>query len=82
MRFEKTVLELKEGHTWRCKPGYKIFVLGQGALRFDVPRDWVMQPEERSVSSSISSRRTIIAASKSLCCATHKSIGPACLSIN
>jgi hypothetical protein len=48
-KFEETVLKLKEGHTWRCKPGYKIFVLGQGALRFDVPRDWVVQPDERSV---------------------------------
>lgn len=48
-KFEETVLKLKEGHTWKCKPGYKIFVLGQGALRFDVPLDWVVQPEERSV---------------------------------
>lgn len=48
-KFEETVLKLKEGHTWRCKPGYKIFVLGQGALRFDVPQDWVVQPDERSV---------------------------------
>jgi hypothetical protein len=48
-KFEQTVLKLKEGHTWRCKPGYKIFVLGQGALRFDVPRDWIVQPDERSV---------------------------------
>ena len=49
MNFEETVLKLRVGHTWRCKPGYKIFVLGEGALRFDVPRDWVVQPNERSV---------------------------------
>jgi hypothetical protein len=47
--FEETVLKLKEGHTWTCKPGYKIFVLDRGALRFDVPLDWVMEIEEKSV---------------------------------
>ena len=49
VEFEKTVLKLKDGHTWRCKPGWKIFVLGQGALRFDVPEDWVLTPGEASV---------------------------------
>jgi hypothetical protein len=48
-KFERETLKLKEGHTWRCKPGYKIFVLDEGALRFDLPRDWVMKIQERSV---------------------------------
>jgi hypothetical protein len=47
--FQETVLKLKEGHTWRCKPGYKVFVLDRGALRFDVPLDWVMELDEKSV---------------------------------
>jgi hypothetical protein len=47
--FEETVLKLKDGHTWKCKPGYKIFVLDRGALRFDIPQDWVMELEEKSV---------------------------------
>jgi hypothetical protein len=47
--FEETVFRLKEDHSWRCKSGYKIFVLDRGALRFDVPSDWVMQLEEKSV---------------------------------
>jgi hypothetical protein len=47
--FERTELKLKEGHTWKCSPGYKICVLAEGALRFDVPQDWIMQPGERSV---------------------------------
>lgn len=46
---EETVLKLKEGHTWKCKPGYKIFVLDRGALRLDVPLDWVMKMSEKSV---------------------------------
>ena len=47
--FEVTELKLKEGHTWKCRPGYKICVLAEGALRFDVPQGWVMRPGERSV---------------------------------
>ncbi len=47
--FERTTLKLKEGHTWKCNPGYKICVLAQGALRFDVPREWVYEPSESSV---------------------------------
>jgi hypothetical protein len=47
--FGETVLKLKDGHTWRCKPGWKIFVLDRGALRFDVPQDWVTEPGATSV---------------------------------
>jgi hypothetical protein len=47
--FQETVLKLKEGHTWRCKSGYKVFVLDRGALRFDVPIDWVMELDKKSV---------------------------------
>jgi hypothetical protein len=47
--FQEAVLKLQEGHTWKCKPGYKIFVLDKGVLRFDVPEDWAMEPGESSV---------------------------------
>ncbi len=47
--FERTTLKLKDGHTWKCSPGYKICVLAEGALRFDVPREWVYEPSEASV---------------------------------
>jgi hypothetical protein len=47
--FERTKLKLKEGHTWACRPGYKVCVLAEGALRFDVPREWVMEPSDTSV---------------------------------
>jgi len=47
--FEATRLKLKDGHTWSSKPGYKIFVLDSGALRFDIPQDWVVEPGETSV---------------------------------
>ena len=47
--FHEAVLKLQEGHTWKCKPGYKIFVLDQGVLRLNVPEDWVMELGEASV---------------------------------
>ena len=47
--FQRTELKLKEGHTWRCSPGYKICVLAEGASRFDVPCEWVMEPSAESV---------------------------------
>jgi hypothetical protein len=40
--WHKETLRLKEKHGWKAKPGYKIFVADQGALRFDVPQDWIL----------------------------------------
>ena len=40
--WQKETLRLKEKHGWQAKPGYKIFVVDQGALRFDVPQDWIV----------------------------------------
>lgn len=44
----KKTLELKEDHNWKSKPGYRIFVAGRGALRFDVPQDWFFEPDTKS----------------------------------
>lgn len=44
----KETLELKEDHNWKSKPGYRIFVAGRGALRFDVPQDWFFEPDTKS----------------------------------
>jgi hypothetical protein len=49
VEFHEAVLKLQEGPTWKCKPGYKIFVLDQGLLRFDIPEDWVVEPGDTSV---------------------------------
>src|SRR5262245_48333025 len=38
----KKALKLKEGHTWTAKPGHKIFVADRGAVRFDIPKEWVV----------------------------------------
>ena len=40
--WRKETLRLKEKHGWQAKAGYKIFVVDQGALRFDVPQDWIV----------------------------------------
>ena len=47
-KWDKQVLRLQPNHTWRCQPGYKVFVAGRGDVRFDVPQDWVFEPGESS----------------------------------
>lgn len=44
----KTTLDLKDDHRWQAKPGYKVFVAARGAVRFDVPQDWVFEPDVKS----------------------------------
>ena len=43
-KWKKETLKLKPDHGWKAKPGYKIFVADRGAVRFDIPQDWVMEP--------------------------------------
>ena len=35
--------KMRADHTWRCKPGYTIFVADRGAVRFDFPKDWIIE---------------------------------------
>jgi hypothetical protein len=44
----KETIALKDNHRWKTKPGYKIFVAGRGAVRFDVPQKWAFKPDEKS----------------------------------
>jgi hypothetical protein len=46
--WKKEVLKLDENHTWRAKPGYRIFVADEGAIRFDVPESWIFVAGEDS----------------------------------
>jgi hypothetical protein len=41
--------QLKDNHTWKCKPGYSICVLDRGAVRFDCPSHWIVEPDEGAV---------------------------------
>jgi len=47
-RWIKETLDLKGDHNWQSQPGYKIFVLDRGAVRFDVPADWHFEPDTKS----------------------------------
>jgi hypothetical protein len=42
-------LNLKHNHTWKSKPGYSICVIDRGAVRFDYPSKWIVEPEEGAV---------------------------------
>jgi hypothetical protein len=46
--WEKEVFPLDPHHTWKAKPGYKIFVADQGAIRFDIPENWILIPGDNS----------------------------------
>lgn len=48
-QWKKQTLKLRDDHTWRSKPGCKIFVAGRGAVRFDFPADWVVVPATDSI---------------------------------
>ena len=48
-KWNKQTLKLKKNHTWTAKEGYRIFVADQGAVRFDIPQDWVVIPDPDSI---------------------------------
>lgn len=41
-------LPLPADHGWSARPGFKVVVANRGDARFDVPRDWVVEPSEGS----------------------------------
>lgn len=45
----KQDFNLRDDHGWESEEGYKIFVADRGAVRFDVPRDWIIKLKEKSV---------------------------------
>lgn len=42
-------LRLKEKHTWKSRPGYSICVIDRGAVRFDYPANWIVNPDDGAV---------------------------------
>ncbi|HEY1339796.1 MAG TPA: hypothetical protein VGF59_19925 [Bryobacteraceae bacterium] len=42
-------LRLKSNHTWKSRPGYSICVIDRGAVRFDYPSHWIVEPGEGAV---------------------------------
>lgn len=48
-KWTKRDMWLDENHGWRCKPGYTIFVADRGAVRFDIPKSWVVQADAEGI---------------------------------
>jgi len=48
LQWIKETLELSPDHHWEGPDDYKIFVAGRGAVRFNVPQNWVFEPQEKS----------------------------------
>ncbi|MBW4642108.1 MAG: hypothetical protein KME23_03675 [Goleter apudmare HA4340-LM2] len=48
LQWIKQTLELKPDHHWESSSGYKIFVANRGAVRFNVPQNWVFEPQDKS----------------------------------
>ena len=48
-KWKRQTLKLKKNHSWKAKPGYRIFVAGHGAVRFDIPQDWILRPDSKSI---------------------------------
>ncbi len=44
-KWKKQNVKLKKNHGWRANPGYNVFVMDRGAVRFNIPQDWVIEPE-------------------------------------
>ena len=42
---KREVLGLRRNHGWKARPGHRIFVADKGAVRFDFPQDWILDPE-------------------------------------
>ncbi len=46
-KWERRRLRLKKNHGWKSEPGCQIFVADKGAVRFDLPRGWVVEPGKK-----------------------------------
>jgi hypothetical protein len=44
-KWKKKTLKLKDVHGWKARPGCRIFVADKGAVRFDFPIHWIMEPK-------------------------------------
>ncbi len=47
--WKSATVKLTEHHAWISRPGCKVLVLERGAVRFDFPQEWVVQPTDDSL---------------------------------
>lgn len=48
-RWQREQYRLPKNHGWKAKPGYVIFVADAGAVRFDIPEKWIVEPGADSI---------------------------------
>jgi hypothetical protein len=48
-KWHEEVYKLPKNLKWPARPGYKTFVAEQGAVRFDIPDDWIVEPQDTSI---------------------------------
>lgn len=48
-RWTQDRFKLPANHNWKAKSGHQVFVAEYGAVRFDVPRGWVLVPQDASI---------------------------------
>jgi hypothetical protein len=48
-KWTKEVFDLPGDHGWKAPDGYNVFIAGRGAVQFNVPQDWVVEPDDDSV---------------------------------
>jgi hypothetical protein len=48
LQWIKETLTLEDDHRWQTNSGNRIFVAGRGAVRFDVPQNWIFEPDTKS----------------------------------
>ena len=48
-RWNEQVFRLPKNHGWTAKPGNKVVVADRGALRFEIPESWIVQPSMKSI---------------------------------
>jgi len=47
-KWKKETLKLKKHHMWKARPGYRIFVADRGAVLFNIPQNWIIEPDSDS----------------------------------
>lgn len=47
--WKKSVHKLPNDHRWEAKPGNNVFVGDRGAIRLDIPEDWIIEPTTDSI---------------------------------
>jgi hypothetical protein len=48
-KWHEETYKLPKDLKWPARSGYKTFVADQGAVRFDIPQDWVVEPGDNSI---------------------------------